>query len=181
MNQGGPTKEAFDKLLRWLDPDRDKAGEKYERIRFRLIRILAAKGCNDAEDSADQTINIVASKIDWLLENYEGDPTLYFYAVGKKIFLEYLKKKPLPTIAPPVPDSSEIEHVCSCLDLCLDDLPTQDRELALRYQEGEKRERSANRKRLAEELGISVNALRIKMFHIHSKLRESMEQRLGSS
>jgi len=180
MHQG-PSKEAFDKLLRWLDPDRDKAGEKYERIRFRLIRILAAKGCYDAEDLADQTINIVASKIDWLLENYEGDPTLYFYAVGKKIFLEYLKKKPRPVTLPPAPDSSEIEHVSNCLDRCLEELPTQERQLALRYQEGEKRERSTNRKRLADELGISVNALRIKMYHIHSKLRESMEQRLSSS
>lgn len=181
MNHGGPTKEAFDKLLRWLDHDRDRAGEKYERIRFRLIRILAARGCYDAEDCADQTINIVATKIDWLLENYQGDPTLYFYAVGKKVFLEYLKKKPLPTNLPPALDSTEIERVCRCLDQCLDELPTEDRDLALRYQEGEKGERSANRKRLAEELGISVNALRIKMFHIHSKLRESMQRRLGSS
>ena len=179
MNQGGPTKEAFDKLLRWLDPDREKAGEKYERIRFRLIRILAAKGCYDAEDLTDKTINIVVSKIDWLLENYKGDPTLYFYAVGKKIFLEYRKKKPVPATPPPDPDSLEIERVCNCLDQCLEELPQHDRQLALRYQQGEKRERSANRKRLADELGISVNALRIRMYHIHSKLRESMERRFG--
>ena len=180
MHQG-PTKETFDKLLLWLDPDRDKAGEKYERIRFRLIRILASKGCYDAEDLADKTINIVVSKIDWLLENYEGDPTLYFYAVGKKVFLEYLKKKPLPTTLPAPPDSPEIERVCNCLEQCLQELSTKDRELALRYQEGEKRQRSHNRQRLADELGISVNALRIKMYHIHSKLRESLERRLGSS
>jgi DNA-directed RNA polymerase specialized sigma24 family protein len=177
MNQG-PTKEAFDKLLRWLDPDRDKAGEKYERIRFRLIRILAAKGCAEPEDLADKTINVVAGKIDSLLQSYVGDPALYFYAVAKKIFLEQLKKKPLPNAPPPDPNPTELEHVCGLLDLCLEELPAVDKDTTLRYQEGEKGERIKNRKRLAEELGISLNALRIKVFHIHARLRQCMELRL---
>ena len=174
----GPTKEAFDKLLRWLDPDRDKAGEKYERIRFRLIKILAAKGCAEPEDLADRTINVVVGKIDSLLENYVGDPALYFYAVAKKIFLEQLKKKPLPNAPPTVPNSTEIEHVCGLLDLCLQELPAEDKDVTLRYQEGEKGERIKNRKRLAQELGITLNALRIRMCHIHARLRQCMEQRL---
>ena len=177
MNQV-PTKEAFDKLLRWLDPDRDKAGEKYERIRFRLIRILAAKGCAEPEDLADKTINIVAGKIDSLLESYVGDPALYFYAVAKKIFLEQLKKKPLPNTPPPDPNPTELEHVCGLLDLCLDELPAVDKDTTLRYQEGEKGERIKNRKQLAQELGISLNALRIKVFYIHARLRQCMELRL---
>jgi len=32
------TQEAFDRLLGWLDPDRESAGEKYEAIRLRLIK-----------------------------------------------------------------------------------------------------------------------------------------------
>ena len=173
----GPSKEAFDKLLRWLDTDRDKAGEKYERIRFRLIKILAAKGCAEPEDLADKTINVAAGKIDSLLQSYVGDPALYFYAVAKKIFLEHLKKKPLPD-APPTPNPTELEHVCGLLDLCLEELPAADKDVTLRYQEGEKGERIKNRKRLAEELGISLNALRIKVCHIHARLRQCMEQRL---
>jgi len=80
-----PTREAFDKLLAWLDPDRDQAVELYERIYFRVVRILAAKGCFEAEELADQTVNIVASKIDELTKTYQGDPALYFYGVAKKI------------------------------------------------------------------------------------------------
>jgi hypothetical protein len=82
MTKGELTKEAFDQLLRWLDSDRDKAASKYERIRLRLIRIFAARGCCDAEDLSDQTINVIVGKIDWLTENYEGEPALYFYAAG---------------------------------------------------------------------------------------------------
>ena len=94
MTRGGPTQEDFEKLWRWLDPDRDKAGEKYERIRRRLIAVFASRGCCDTEDLADKTINVVTSKIDWLVENYVGDPAPYFYAVAKNIFLESIKPKP---------------------------------------------------------------------------------------
>lgn len=175
MTKAVPTREAFDKLLRWLDPDRDKAGEKYEKIRLRLIRVFACRGCCEAEDLADETINVVLSKTDWLLENYVGDPSLYFYGVAKKI---HPKLKPPPDLPPPDPNPPHLEQVCSDLDDCLDDLPSEDRNLVLRYHEGDKQEKIQNRKKLAQELKISRNALRIKVCHIHSRLRDCVEQRL---
>lgn len=175
MNKGGPTNEAFEKLLRWLDPDRDKAGEKYEKIRRRLIRVFACRGGCEAEDLADETINVVLSKTDWLLANYVGDPALYFYGVAKKI---HSKPKPLPDLPPPDPDPPELEQVCTYLDDCLDNLQSAERDLVLRYHQGEKQEKIQNRKKLAEELKISRNALRIKVCHIHSHLRECVERRL---
>jgi hypothetical protein len=45
------TQEAFAKFLSWLNPDPDKAGEKYEEIRLRLIKIFASRGCACPEDS----------------------------------------------------------------------------------------------------------------------------------
>src|SRR6476659_3299599 len=148
MNNVGPPEEPFDKLLRWLDPNREKAAEKYERIRLRVVKILAARGCYEAEEVADKTIEVVESKVDWLLENYQGDPALYFYGVAKKLYLEWIK--PGPAIPPPPdPEPPELEELCGYLDACLDALRPKDKTLALRYQEGEGQERIANRKRLA--------------------------------
>ena len=178
MNKDSPTKEAFDKLLGWLDPDRDRAGEKYERIRLRVIRIFVCRGCCEGEDLADRTINVVTSKINWLIENYQGDPALYFYAVAKKIYQEQRKRKPPPNVPPPEPAPPELELTCSYLDDCLSQLPSVERDLVLRYQEGIKQAKIENRKKLAEELKISRNALRIKVCHIHSRLRECLERRL---
>ena len=45
---------AFDRLLVWLDPDRDAAGRKYEAIRARLIKVLSYRGCREAEEIADE-------------------------------------------------------------------------------------------------------------------------------
>ncbi len=170
-----PSKEAFDKLLLWLNSDRDKAGEKYERIRVRLIRIFACQGCYDREDLADETINVVASKVDWLIANYQGDPALYFYGVAKKLHLEELKRKPLPELPQTDPASPEVEELSNHLEECLEKLQQPDRNLILRYHQGERQIKIENRKRLAEELKISRNALRIKVCHLHERLRKCLE------
>ena len=171
-----PSKEAFDKLLAWLHPDRDEAAEKYRQILLRLVRIFAAKGCVDAEDLADQTVNVVARKIDTLIATYVGNPAVYFYGVAKKIQLEQLKKKPPPE-PPPPPDNTELERRCACLEKCLEKEATpEERSLVLGYHEGEGRDRIERRKQLGEELGITLNALRIKVCHLHARLRPCIEE-----
>lgn len=179
MNKGGPTQEDLDRLLRWLDPDRDQAGERYEKIRRRLIGIFSSRGCYDADDLADRSINVVLSKIEWLLPNYVGDPAIYFYAVAKKIYLEDLKKKPPPRVPPPDPTPPEMEQLSDSLDDCLNELSPEERDLILQYHQFEKQEKIQNRKRLADELQLSRNALRIKVCHIHFRLKRCIELRLG--
>lgn len=170
-----PSKEAFDKLLLWLDSDRERAGEKYERIRLRLIRIFSCQDNCDPEDLADVTINVVASRIDWLLANYQGDPALYFYGVAKKIHLEERKKKPPPEPPPIDPTPPEVEELSNHLEECLQELQRPERNLIIRYHQGEKQVKIENRKRLAEELKITRNALRIKVCHLHERIRKCIE------
>ena len=72
------TQESFDALLNWLDPRREEAGQKYEDIRLRLIKIFTCRGCLEPEDLADETINRVSKKLPDIQDSYEGDPTRYF-------------------------------------------------------------------------------------------------------
>jgi DNA-directed RNA polymerase specialized sigma24 family protein len=168
-----PSPEAFDKLLRWLDPDRDKAANRYLIIQLRLIRIYAAKGCCDPEDLADETFNVAALKVDWLLENYIGDPALYLYAIARNIFREQKPKPPPPPPTPP--DTDESERRSTCLDRCLVQLTTPEERCLLRkYHEGEGQERIRARKELADKSGLTINALRIKVHHIQARLRPCM-------
>lgn len=167
--------EAFNKLLAWLDPDRDKAGEKYKQIQFRLIRIFACQGCYEPEDLADETLDVVMRKIDWLIENYEGDPALFFYGVAKKKHLEQKRRKPLPKPPPPDPPREEIECAAECLDNCLEKLTAEDRRLVVRYHEESKGAKIRIRKQIAAELGVSINALRIRIYYLHSDLRECID------
>jgi DNA-directed RNA polymerase specialized sigma24 family protein len=166
------SQDAFDGLLNWLDADRDGAGRKYEMIRQRLIKIFACRGCSDADDLADETINRVTTKLPAIGETYTGDPALYFYGVAQKVHLEYLRQnRPRPT-PPPAVDATADEYEYECLDQCLNGLPGENRRLVLEYYQDVKRAKIDHRRKLAEQLGIAVNALRIRAHRIRSQLHK---------
>jgi len=169
------TKEAFDRLLQWLDTDRERAGAAYETIRLRLIKIFARRGCGEAEDLADETINRVTAKIEQLSSEYVGNQALYFYGVAQKVHLEYVrsrhKRSPEPVLQLESNDDAEYE----CLDRCLETLAAENRNLMLRYYLDDKQAKIRNRKQLADELGIAVNALRIRTHRIRNLLQKCVQ------
>ncbi len=174
------TQEAFDALLGWLDPDRERAAKRYEEIRRRLIRFFTGRRCSpaDVEGLADETMNRVAKKVQEGLV-YVGDRAPYFYAVAHKVYLEYIKPKPHVPPPPPPRDSEEVEREHSCLDLCLERLQPRSRELISEFYQEEKGAKIEHRKRLAERLGLTPNALRIQAHRIRQTLLECVRKCLG--
>jgi RNA polymerase sigma factor (sigma-70 family) len=181
------TQEIFESLLTWLDADRELAGKRYEDIRARLIKIFTSRGCNVPEDLADETIDRVTGKVQELAATYEGDPSLYFYGVAHNVYLEHCRKKPtvpVPSaLAIPEPDEDELEQEFQCLESCMQGLTPDNRQLVLQYYREEKQARINSRKLLADQLGIALNALRIRAFRIRATLqkcvRSCMTQRVA--
>ena len=169
------TVEAFDKLLHWLGPNRDDAGEKYEIIRRRLIKIFVCRGCSEAEDLADETINRVTLRLQDIEESYTGDPALYFYGVANKVHLEYLRRKPAPSLPPSKDSPEETEQEFECLEQCINQLPPTSRELIVQYYCEDKKAKIKGRQKLAETMGIALNALRIRTHRIRAGLQECMQ------
>ncbi|HJY30035.1 MAG TPA: hypothetical protein VJ306_18535 [Pyrinomonadaceae bacterium] len=174
--QWDTTQESFDRLLSWLADNRDEAGKKYEMIRQRLMKFFICRGCENVEDLADQTITIVTTKIGEIALGYEGDPILYFYGVAKKVFKDYLRSRNRK-LPPTPPDMSHVdEAVFQCLDGCMQKLPEENRQLVLRYYQDEKKVKIDNRQILADELGIAMNALRIRAHRIRLLLRNCVQK-----
>jgi len=48
--------------------------------------------------------------------------------------------------------------------------------MVVRYHEGEGQERIENRKKMAAELGITLNALTIRICHLQARLRPCIEE-----
>ena len=175
------SQESFDALLDWLDSDREQAGLKYEQIRRNLIKIFVNRGCADAEDFADETINRVVSKLDEVKKEFSGDPARYFYGVANKIFLEFQRRKPPEPPSFPPDDSNRVEQEFRCLEHCIARLSEENRELLLLYYQAEGRDKIERRKWLAEKLGIAPNALRIRAFRIRTALQLCVEKCLDRS
>jgi DNA-directed RNA polymerase specialized sigma24 family protein len=164
------TQDEFDRLLAWLDPDRERAGKRYEEIRRKLIKFFACRGCPEGEDLTDETINRVARNVIEIAENWSGDHILYFYKVAHYVQLEYRRKKPPPALPPPARPSDEVEREHACLEQCMQHLNVSSRKLVLEYYQKQKRAKIAHRERLAQQLGITLNALRIRACRIRENL-----------
>jgi len=173
-----PSPEEFDALLAWLDPDRERAGVRYEEIRAKLIKILVRRQCYAAEELADETINRVSHKVKDNAPTYVGDPAHYFYGVAKKVYQEWLRwvrdeKTRLDNlpVAPPEP-SEDVERIHEYLERCRKELDPDDCELILKYYEKEKRAKIEHRKKLADGLGVTLNSLRMRVHRINLILQK---------
>ncbi len=171
----------FDRLLLWLDLNPEQAGELYEKIRWRLIAILASRGCKVPEELADETIDRVAHRVRDIEATYVGDKSLYFLGVMNNVHHEYLKRPRLSELAPPPDDSVVKEQTYLCLDKCIEKLTPHAREIIEQYYAADKRAKINLRKRIAAALGISNSNLRLRALRIRAKLQVCIEQCLESS
>ena len=172
------TQESFEKLLTWLDSNREEAAVKYESVRVRLIKYFACNACGDQdEDLADQTLDRVTKKLERgeIPEPFTGDKALYFLAFARNIRLEHIHDRSREIPAPVTgPDRTEDEDFC--LEKCVPILSNEDRWLAIEYYRCEKSTKIGHHKKLAEQFGLTLAGLRTRIHRIRERLRPCIEE-----
>jgi DNA-directed RNA polymerase specialized sigma24 family protein len=171
------TPESFARFLAWLDPDRDRAGEAYEKLRFSLSTYFARRRCVYADELVDETINRVIVKIDEPIENKMG----YCYGVARNIYLESLRKErflvdidEVSVAAAPPPEAEDFSH--ECLDKCLATLPPNKREVLLQYFSEDKSRKIRMRQLISTSLKKTQTALRMEILRMKQKLTICVKQ-----
>lgn len=185
------TKEDFDSLLRWFSPDRELAGAKYEEIRAGLIRFFNYKGCSEAENLADETINRVARKYTTLDTSNNHKYLTYFYGFATKIHLEYLNRRKKKQVEfeqnihfkeeSTEGTNSFVEDQHKCLETCLAKLSSEDRYLIIKYFAKDKSEKFEHRRNLAKEINLTMGALHVRVFRIKGTLKNCIEKCLKNN
>lgn len=168
------TKEPFDALLDWLDPDREKAGQRYEVIRSGLIRIFVSKGVSDAEYCTDEAIDRVIKRLPEIQADYVGDPARYFHGVARNIVMEAGRRKEVPSdlVPPTPPPDPPPSDTAACLSKCLQLLPQDKQEFILDYHLYQGREKILHHRQMASELSITEGALRTRAHHLRVSLEK---------
>jgi DNA-directed RNA polymerase specialized sigma24 family protein len=180
------TPAAFSQFLSWLDEGVESNGEKYLEMRRRLVAYFDRKGCPEADELTDETLNRVARRLEEEGAITGTAPAQYCYITAKFVFLEYLRdharfSSSLTEMSPvkvdavlsraALRDDSETKERRSvCLDRCMENLSMPDRQLILEYYQGEQRTKIESRRDLATSLRLSVNALSIRACRIRNKL-----------
>ena len=142
-----------------------------------MIKIFVCRGSHISQELADKTINRVARKLAEIQSTYVGDPVYYFAGVANFIYKESLRAEipPAVVVPKPSPPDADEERNYSCLEKCLQKLSEKECTLVLEYYQEEKRARIDHRKKLAEELGLGLNSLRIRACRIRAELQKCVE------
>ena len=174
------TQAAFDRFLSCLDADsRERAGEKYEILRLKLIKYFEWQNADAPEELADETINRAARK----LADGEAIQNLHGYLFGAARHLASERRRrhereqavleclPIDT-SDPAAEEVRTWRRLECCETCLARLAEEKRELIVAYYASDKRSKIDEHKRMADALGISLNSLRIRAHRIKLELEK---------
>lgn len=178
--------DAYQRLLAAFDPDPRRAAERYAELRHRLLRLFEGRGARFPEDLADEVFTRVARRLGDGTTIQSEDPYRYLCGVAHLLFKEVLRdaQRHVPIEDPDrwtAPQTQEGEDDrLAALRGCLGELSPTLRQLVLDYHEGERRGRIDNRRELADKLGIPLNALRIRVHRLRSRLEHCVAERLSA-
>jgi DNA-directed RNA polymerase specialized sigma24 family protein len=177
------SERSFERFLDWLDNGSSTDGQAYLEMRRRLVTYFDRKNCLEPDELADETLNRVARRLEEEGSIESDTPAKFCYTVARYVFLESLRSNRSKEVSidedirPIVDDSrpqtnaaDEKEQMLQCLEKCCNTLELASRELIVRYYHGKEREKIENRRRMAENLGISMNALSIRACRIRDRL-----------
>ena len=171
------TQESFARFLEWLSPDSERAGEEYERLRFRLCRFFSLRHCHFADELADETINRVILKS--AAEEIQNR-LAYCLGIAKNVYRESLRKERTHLdidevdVAVNVPLQQSFSN--DCLDKCLEKLPADSRTLLLDYFSETRQKKIELHQRISENLKTTQTALRMRVMRSKQKLKTCVEE-----
>jgi DNA-directed RNA polymerase specialized sigma24 family protein len=186
------TKFAFNQLLEWLDDGIESHGNAYLEIHRRLVSYFDRRNRPSPHELADETLNRIARTLekDGVIET--RPPARYCYVVARFVLLEDIRRDQRVVrldeqsragawrtldgvVTEPGDAPAAQEQRLECLDSCLQKLTAAQRELVVEYYRGGQGQQIERRRDMAKRLGITMNALGIRVCRIRSALESCVE------
>ncbi len=185
------TREGLDRFLARLDPDRERAGEKYQNLHRKLVKLFEWRSAPCAENLADEAIDRVIRKLD---EVDIHEVSSYVLGVAQNVLKESLRVTTKNTCLDELPagtllancnddeqrsEKLEVAKRFECLDKCMRGLSAEERNLIIGYYQDRKSGCTRHRQEMAQQLGISLGTLRVQAHRIRGKLAACVDKRLA--
>jgi DNA-directed RNA polymerase specialized sigma24 family protein len=180
------TGSALDKLLARLDGDPNEAGRKLLDIRKKLQKFFECNRCPDADELVDVTIDRGARRMDEGVE--VRDLPSYLTQIARFVLKEQWtsperniekvegEASNLQLVFPARDESGhekqEMEERLECLERCSGKLALAERQRVIEYYYAQGRAKIDKRKRMADELKITLGNLRVRMHRTRERLEE---------
>jgi DNA-directed RNA polymerase specialized sigma24 family protein len=175
------TGTSFTRLLAWLDDGRDSQGARYIEMRERLVSYFDRRNRPAADVLADETFDRISRTLEESGRIVVTPPARYCYVVARFVLLEDIRRTK-PTVAfderqsifqmaPSTGSDDRTERSLECLNACLGRMKPNDRDLIVEYYRDAKRQRIDQRRAIAAKLGITMNALGIRIWRLRASLQ----------
>lgn len=169
--ESNPGQTTLEKLFQLLEPGARSVEEGFRQCRLKLIKFFAWRRCEDPDNLADETISRLLKNVRAGLEISATNPYSYVYAIALNVYKEYARAKMKAATlreearGDPVPPPTD-----DCQRQCFEQLPQEKRELLVRYYlEGD------DPQEIAQDNGLTLNALRLQIHRIKQGLRRCCE------
>jgi DNA-directed RNA polymerase specialized sigma24 family protein len=184
-DEPGFTETAFSRLLWWLDDGTDSRGEVYLEMRRRLVAYFDRRNRPAADVLADETFDRIMKTLETSGSIQVTPPARYCYVIARFVLLEDIRREgrsvpfdearpaSSPESAGSAADAANAiadDRRLECLDTCLLKLKPDQRELVIEYYRDAKKQRIDRRRELATRMGISMNALGIRLCRLRGML-----------
>jgi DNA-directed RNA polymerase specialized sigma24 family protein len=191
-DEPGLTHLGFNRLLEWLDEGVDSHGHNYLEMRRRLTSYFDRRGRLFADDLADETLNRIGKTLERDGAIAITPQARYCYVVARFVLLEDIRRERLDlrnqgsrhtdpeswaqrSTAPIQDEDLEAREArLESLDHGLQALAPERRALIVDYYRDSGPQKIAGRRELARRLGITMNALGIRV----SRIRAALEARM---
>lgn len=169
----------LDKFLQRLDPDRERAAQRYNRVREKLISYFRWERCEAPDVHADEVLDRVARRVaeGEAIQNIDA----YTAGVARLVAREVRKAtfradERLRILSNSSATAKADTTALDCLEHCLERLPPESRAFILDYYSGDGQERIQKRKRMAEQMRMGLNALRNRALRLRASLQSCVHQ-----
>ena len=170
-------------LLSALCPDDpDEAIRRYRVLHQKLEGFFRLRGMYDPLTDADETCDRAEEKLE---KGYDiPDITRFCLGVAKNIVHERLRNRKreegawLELIGYSQDKSTEaaVEKIMNLMKPCFEELPRDDQELLIEYCQVSPQERAERRRKLADDLKLSIAALRIRVTRLRRHLQDCVKR-----
>lgn len=177
--------EDFARFLESLSPDVDEAGRLYNRlVEKKLPGLFAMKGIADTAGAANETIRRAVEKIAGGADVPDGER--FCLGIARNVAWEWWRRERREEavfrrfIEGLADDASEeVERIEHILKPCFEHLKDEERKLLVAYcSVPDGMSGAEHHRRLAEELGKTVGALRIQISRVRDRLEECVKGRM---
>ncbi len=187
-----PSESAFENFLCYLDPQRERAAQKYVQLQRKLVFWLQQQQCKNAQELADHTVDIVVAQLFEGLHIRAADPIDYCLGVARNLLqrqrgldlrqvslddlsLQSEKQQAHEAFIVAMENDSQ-EQRADCLRHCLQRLSSKDRRFLESYYHDDWAQQVRQRQRLAAEHGMTPIALRTRAHRLRAMLKACVER-----